>query len=230
MAGQIYQMHSQLCAHLGHDPMLISSLLPARLQGWRGHAARATSSGAAPEAEKMKENQSHDNKRHAEVDMEMPTYSFTSAICCFHEVPVAAGRCGGGPSMVMMGLGPSFLRFLMVRLVPSELVPVDGAGASFWVLSASASLPLIAADAVVAPGRRRVKGEVVRRRWEKGSRWEKGKDWFEGEAELGIDSTRSGWQTWSQKVQVRCAWLMLSGYRNGRRMRLGKETREKWPL
>lgn len=59
----------------------------------------------------------------------------------------SAGRCDGGPSMVMMGLRPSFLRFLMLMPEPLEL---GGAGASFWGLAASTSLPLIAADGVVA--------------------------------------------------------------------------------
>lgn len=74
----------------------------------------------------------------------------------------SAGRCDGGPSMVMMGLRPSFLRFLM--LMP-ELLELGGAGASFWGLAASTSLPLIAADGVVAAKAKRKRKAKAKAKW-----------------------------------------------------------------
>lgn len=61
--------------------------------------------------------------------------------------------------MVIMGLGPSFLRFLLLRL---EALEFGDAGASFWLLWASTSLPLIAADGVAATGKEegRASGEA----------------------------------------------------------------------
>lgn len=116
----------------------------------------------------------------------------------------SAGRCDGCPSMVMMGLRPSFLRFLMLTPEPLEL---GGAGASLWVLAASTSLPLIAADGVVAAkAKGKHKQKLVRRRGkmdemdEMGGRGQ-GLAWTEGEAELGIDRIA----VW----QERCAWLLL---------------------